>query len=177
MLTIQEREEAKAMGLQGWDRDDADVDFVVSYLHWEGKNAKVLDRDESFSVYLEADGFGDIKGNVELQKSIGWDWSHVRDSSGAAWARMAKTIRDILKAKKAAQRKARRNLRRDYLLMSILQSYLQDMTPHSVTIFDAAKAIGRDIISVEITLGFMVRDRTVKVVKSDPNQPKLYALK
>jgi len=72
-----------------------DWQLVVDYMHHSGKYSKVFSNQEHDSVYVLGDGFGNI-GNL-IFTMVGYDWSHVRDSSNSAIKRMATKIREITK--------------------------------------------------------------------------------
>jgi hypothetical protein len=73
-----------------------DRSFVMRYLSHAGQFYGLLKVDEMRAVRMLADGFGTL---VELPADspvavddLVWDWSHVRDSSDEAFARMAEAI-------------------------------------------------------------------------------------
>jgi len=61
---------------------------VISYMHYNGENHNKLSKKDYYNLFYLADGFGKLDPNSELAINIGYDWSHVRDSS-------PKAIRDI----------------------------------------------------------------------------------
>lgn len=66
---------------------------VVEHMHWNGEDSNKLNTTEELRVYSLADGFG-LLDSEQLQE-IGYDWSHIRDSSPAGFARMASEIQEI----------------------------------------------------------------------------------
>ena len=65
-------------------------ELVHSYLHFSGRNKDVLSEDESWELYCLGE-----RASEELAKiNSGWDWSHVRDSSPAAYVKMADWLRE-----------------------------------------------------------------------------------
>lgn len=66
-------------------------EFVMDHMYAIGKKRALLGSHFWQAVYLVADGFGTM--DVDLARDQCWDWSHVRDSSPAAFERMAKAIR------------------------------------------------------------------------------------
>lgn len=71
--------------------------MVVDFMHYAGANRQKLSKEEFYKVYSLADGFGNYGENVLL--IVGYDWSHVRDSSDAAINRMATALKEITKNK------------------------------------------------------------------------------
>lgn len=65
--------------------------FVVSFLHWNGKNYGKLTHAQEIRVRALADGFGPGV-DPETEPDMFWDWSHVRDSSEEAFVAMAQTL-------------------------------------------------------------------------------------
>jgi len=61
---------------------------VISYMHYSGENWSKLSDKQHFDLYYMADGMGIIDPRSELATMIGYDWSHVRDSSPEAIASM-----------------------------------------------------------------------------------------
>jgi len=55
-----------------------------------------LSKAEQWEIYCMCDGFGKKSPNELLELNDGWDWSHVRDSSGEAIEEAVKRIREIL---------------------------------------------------------------------------------
>lgn len=81
-------------------KEQRDWKYVVSHLHWNGGRKNVLSANDHGAVRAMADGFGPGFTNPDII----WDWSHVRDSSSAAIARMATTLRKLVrKANKKAK--------------------------------------------------------------------------
>lgn len=68
-----------------------DRKLVVSHMKYDGKHKDVLSPEEDKEVYKLGDGFG--------HGTIFQDWSHIRDSSEEAMARMADRIREIREEK------------------------------------------------------------------------------
>jgi hypothetical protein len=71
--------------------------LVLAYTR--GASRGYLSRAEARELRLRADGFGDLRGadsaeNADHQDLL-WDWSHVRDSSVEAVARMAAYLRGL----------------------------------------------------------------------------------
>jgi hypothetical protein len=77
-----------------------DWHLVLSYLHHSGTYYGLMTADEKAAVRLFADGYGDLNAQVRHGLSLVtahqllWDWSHVRDSTDRAMARMARRIRE-----------------------------------------------------------------------------------
>ena len=73
-------------------------DFVVSYLHHSGaNNGKLNARQDGDIRWFFADGYGDLPGmERETAVELVFDWSHVRDSSEKAFAKMARAIQKKL---------------------------------------------------------------------------------
>jgi hypothetical protein len=69
-------------------------DLIVQVLHWDGPLHDQTPPDLAWNAYRLADGFGRLEG-VQLRK-IGWDWSHLRDSTDEGHARVAEYIRKNL---------------------------------------------------------------------------------
>lgn len=65
--------------------------YVVEYLHYDGQVKGNLTPSEEVQAWTLCDGFGHCDLN-ELDR-IGWDWSHVRDSSDEAMIKTAEYIR------------------------------------------------------------------------------------
>ena len=84
-------------------RTPTNRDFVISHLHWNGANKDVLSGKEQETIRLNlADGMGHIPNmdiSVHDKLDTAWDWSHIRDSSEAAFTKMAEVIRVIADAK------------------------------------------------------------------------------
>ena len=59
---------------------------VMSYMYHKGENAWRLSDAQWKAAYLQADGFGKV--SLAFAEDQCWDWSHVRDSSEAAFAKM-----------------------------------------------------------------------------------------
>lgn len=77
--------------------------FVFAHLHYNGGLKNVLTYDEQWQAYKLCDGFGETCLSLNLETGqatwqatdldeIGWDWSHVRDSSPEALVRCAEWI-------------------------------------------------------------------------------------
>jgi hypothetical protein len=82
--------------------DPQDWELVVGAMTYREEDQTVkLSDSQSQEVYLEADGFGDLKNNPEALETIGWDWSHIRDSSPKAVRAMAAKIRSFIVGQKA----------------------------------------------------------------------------
>jgi hypothetical protein len=81
--------------IQGRVFDKDQRDFVMSRMHYGSPDYIVKD-DASNKVwmdcYLLADGFGDL-GSYREAERVGFDWSHVRDSSPYAIGRIAEKLR------------------------------------------------------------------------------------
>lgn len=73
---------------------DEDRKLVVAYLHAAGSRNDVLSDAETWELYCLADGFGKRTPEELEEINGGWDWSHVRDSSPEAFAKMAAWLRD-----------------------------------------------------------------------------------
>lgn len=90
--------------------DPADWNLVVAYMARDGEHYAVLKHDEALEVFLDGDGFGDLRaarsqhdpneGEADALEGVvvNRDWSHIRDSSPAAVKRMADRIRGIVMA-------------------------------------------------------------------------------
>jgi len=74
----------------------ADRSLVVACLHHSGEMRDHLTAEQAQTVRRAADGFGLITGRDSASLDILWDWSHVRDSSPKAMARMALVLRVML---------------------------------------------------------------------------------
>jgi hypothetical protein len=72
-------------------RNLTDWDLIVQVLHWNGPLHDQTSPEIAWAAYCLADGFGKLEGRV-LRK-IGWDWSHVRDSSEEGLGRIAEYLR------------------------------------------------------------------------------------
>lgn len=68
--------------------------IVTDHTWHSGARRHVLSGAEQYAVRKLADGFGAGLTNPDLL----WDWSHVRDSSDAAFVRMALRIRSYTRA-------------------------------------------------------------------------------
>lgn len=57
---------------------------------------EILPVADKIAIFLAGDGFGRISSVREWNdRGIGWDWSHVRDSSPEGWARVLATARGL----------------------------------------------------------------------------------
>jgi hypothetical protein len=65
-------------------------EFVVECLHHNGIFAKHITKEEHYRAYCLCDGFGKL--DADDLKTIGYDWSHVRDSSDATFLKVAKYL-------------------------------------------------------------------------------------
>lgn len=63
---------------------------VMSYMSHSGENRSRLTEEQWAGCYLLADGFGQV--DLAFAAEQCWDWSHVRDSSDAAFDRMWQVI-------------------------------------------------------------------------------------
>jgi len=84
---------------------DKNWEIVVAYLHHDGHLNNRLTTPQKQRVRLEGDGMGDVKTRyhkaaaqnddktMESMIDLVWDWSHIRDSSPNAIARMANQIK------------------------------------------------------------------------------------
>lgn len=72
---------------------DEDRELVIAYLHHSGSQSDLLPEGIAWEVYCLADGFGRREPDELAGINGGWDWSHVRDSSPEAFARMAACLR------------------------------------------------------------------------------------
>lgn len=71
-----------------------DWDLVVAFLHYDGAFCGLGRRDQ-VRVRELGDGFGSLRGpKTEEKWACLWDWSHIRDSSPEAVAKMAAAIRN-----------------------------------------------------------------------------------
>ena len=70
-----------------------DWNLVVRCLSGHGALYHWLDEYTRRQAWLMADGFGKVSLRV-LNEELCWDWSHVRDSSEPAVARMAAFLRE-----------------------------------------------------------------------------------
>jgi hypothetical protein len=70
-------------------------DLIVQVLHWDGPLHDQAPADIAWNAYTLADGFGRMSGG-ELRTTVGWDWSHLRDSTDEGHARVADYIRKNL---------------------------------------------------------------------------------
>lgn len=75
-----------------------DREFVVNCLHWHGALFSRVPSKIANKAYTLADGYGDFSKDPEGLHGIndGWDWSHIRDSSGRGIRRMAAYLRKEL---------------------------------------------------------------------------------
>lgn len=73
--------------------------YVMSYMSRKGANYGQLTRDEMLEVYKRADGMGPWDAFLDEYFQGGWDWSHLRDSTPAAFKVMAEYIRFKIAAK------------------------------------------------------------------------------
>ena len=74
----------------------SDREYVVMHLHYEGERWGALSASDQTEARYLADGYGDLSGcdlEGEGLDEMLYDWSHVRDSSPRAIARMATFIR------------------------------------------------------------------------------------
>lgn len=75
--------------------NELDWNLVLDFTRGERRGE--LSRAEARELRLLADGFGDLRGTDYAENAahqdLLWDWSHVRDSSDAAVARMAAYLR------------------------------------------------------------------------------------
>lgn len=72
---------------------NADRDLVVAYLHYSGEHQNALTEAEATELFCMGDGFGTRTAAELAEINSGWDWSHIRDSSPEAWARIAERLR------------------------------------------------------------------------------------
>lgn len=70
-----------------------DWDLVVRALHYQGGCYATLDEYTRRRAWEMADGFGHCSIST-IVNDLCWDWSHVRDSSEGAVARMAAFLRE-----------------------------------------------------------------------------------
>lgn len=71
-----------------------DWKLVFSFAHYSGENRSLLSGAQARELRLLADGFGDLRSCSHPERDVMLsDWSHVRDSSDAAVARMAAWLR------------------------------------------------------------------------------------
>ena len=71
-----------------------DWKLVFSFAHYSGTYWNLLEPRERRALRMEADGFGSLRGyRGKGKETMLADWSHVRDSSPEAVARMAKWVR------------------------------------------------------------------------------------
>lgn len=81
--------------IQGRVFDKAERDYVMSRMHYGSANYIVRDNLSNTvwrELYLAADGFGEL-ASFSAAERLGWDWSHVRDSSPYAISKMARVLR------------------------------------------------------------------------------------
>jgi hypothetical protein len=75
--------------------ENSDWTLVLDFTR--GDRRRLLSAPEARELRLLADGFGDLRGvdsaECAAHQDLLWDWSHVRDSSDAAVARMSAWIR------------------------------------------------------------------------------------
>lgn len=67
--------------------------LVVKYMRGEGRKALPIGVENK--LWTMADGFGPGLHISVICNQLEWDWSHIRDSSGAAVTRMADYLRWI----------------------------------------------------------------------------------
>lgn len=70
--------------------------LVCDYMHWSGSKQDKLTPQQMWKVYCLGDGFGKCSPARLKKINDGWDWSHVRDSSQAAYLEMAKKIQKFI---------------------------------------------------------------------------------
>ena len=85
-----------------WEKADVslqlDRKFVTSHLYHSGKHREFLKESEYIHAFLLCDGFGDLRqGGLG---TVGYDWSHVRDSSPKAIKECAEYIRRCYMARR-----------------------------------------------------------------------------
>jgi len=64
---------------------------VMEYMYYGGRDFWRLSESQWQELYLMADGFGKVDRTWANEQC--WDWSHVRDSSEAAFGQMWDVIR------------------------------------------------------------------------------------
>lgn len=66
---------------------------IVAYLHWDGEQKNRLTPKQKYEVFCLGNGFGpDLTPTILAKINSGFDWSHIRDSSDGAKAKMAYRI-------------------------------------------------------------------------------------
>ena len=75
------------------DYNEADWALVVKYLSCRSEFRKEMPWSVESRVWLAADGFGPGLSLAYISTQLEWDWSHIRDSSGAAVTCMANVLR------------------------------------------------------------------------------------
>lgn len=77
-----------------------DWKVVVACLHYSGEFHDSLSNRDHARVRELGDGYGSLRGpKTEAILDMLWDWSHVRDSSPEAVAKMAAALRGIATAR------------------------------------------------------------------------------
>ena len=87
--------------------------FVVQHLNWMGVYRSFLSVDQFWTAYEMCDGFGPMEAMTQEERdSVGFDWSHVRDSTFETLWKVAdwianeqwhlRSIRAIIDSQKAA---------------------------------------------------------------------------
>ena len=74
----------------------SDLKFIFHYLNFNGDHANVLPQNLQLKFRLLADGFGKIDPSMDQFEDMIWDWSHIRDSSDEAIAKIADSIRKFV---------------------------------------------------------------------------------
>jgi len=77
----------------------ADWDLIVATLYWKGTANRILPQQARNRIWSHADGYGKMSGAQLAKLELLEDWSHIRDSSDEAQARVAESIRIELKTR------------------------------------------------------------------------------
>jgi hypothetical protein len=81
-----------------WDREQQtkNWELIISHIGPRAMFRQRLTWEQQQEVWCLGDGYGDCTAEELARINSGWDWSHIRDSSPEARARMAEKIREIL---------------------------------------------------------------------------------
>lgn len=85
---------AQAEAKDGRPYNQDNVNFVMSCLHYNGANRQRVSDQHFVEAYLLCNGFGDI--DASFARDVGFDWSHVRDSTPIGFDRAAAYLRTVV---------------------------------------------------------------------------------
>ena len=77
-------------------RNLSDWDLIVQVVHYSGALHERASWVILWGAFCLADGFGQMTGAQLRELEIGFDWSHVRDSTEAGHKRVAEYLRKNL---------------------------------------------------------------------------------